>query len=442
MTRYLALIAILSIVAQIGFRSLLPAEASLAGANGLSAALGLANGDGMTIAVSEGMAIKRQIEPDQSITSVYDPSAKRLPLIEPLPGTVLIFYLIGLTGLPFSLNTVTLANMLILAFGAALLGHELSKRSRWLGITAAAAVAGFVPMYRMTIVAGYDMYEFMMLMAAVIALLKYERTRRYRWLILDAVFVGIGLWMRSYFLLYVAAHALIVVLLMRRERPALRSVVLRMAGWAAPVLILAGIMISVRDSGSTGTPLTRGAFWHMFWMGVGQFENDEISGATDWDSCELARRLGHPVPCDASYEDDSQPYLFQYDPVYNDVLGTHASGFISDHPFRLVANSVGRVVWLAAPGIMPSSRIEARPVVRGVTVILSITLLLLALFGCVRLYRRMPDVLLILGMTYAALLPLTPYYLNAKVVAIPYFCVLVAVSAGLVELGRRLQSRP
>ena len=433
----LGVLIISSVAAQLAFRAILPSQASLAGANGLSAALGLANGHGMTIAVSEGMAIKRTLPTDRDIETVYAPEESRLPLIEPLPGSVLLFYLISLTGLPFTLDLITLLNMFILASGAALLGRELMFRDVRIGILTGLALGFFAPMFRMTVVAGYDMYEFLFLVAAVLALLAFQRTGK-PWLIAaNAVLVGLGLWMRSYFFLYAAGHGLLVGWILYRRGNLMRHAAL----WVVPVVVLALAMISVRDSGSTGTLLTRGAFWHMFWMGVGQFENDEMTGFTDWDSCELAKRLGHPTPCDSSYEDDAQSYLFQYEIGYNERLREHASGWIPSNLGRLTANTFGRIVWMAVPALTDSSRLASRPVLKALLLILSSVLLILAIGGVIHVGRRFPEVTAILLVTYACLLPLTPYYLNAKVIAIPYFCVLAMASGGLSAVIDRVAAR-
>jgi len=276
------------------------------------------------------------------------------------------------------------------------------------------------------------------------------------WLLANGLFLGMGLWIRSYFILYVIAHAVIIGILLLRRNRASTSVSSGWAGlrlmlrWAAPILILAVAMISVRDSGSTGTALTRGGFWHTFWMGVGQFENDEIAGFTDWDVCELANDLGYAVPCDASYTDPRLPYLFQFRTDYNAVLGSRASEWIPDNVLPLVRNTAVRLSWIAIPGLMGSSRLEAHPVGRYLTVAVSLAIFLLTLVAIWLLARvrdtsgKPPNLglageeALILVGTYMALIPLSPYYLIAKVVMVSYFCILVLASSGALVIWDRV----
>ncbi len=389
----------------------------------------------MTIAPSEGIAIKR-VDPSYDVRGVYAPDEERMPLIEPLPGLVLIFFLIGSTGLPLSLNLLMLVNTLLVAVGAVALASELMYRRFALGVVSGLAVAAFVPLYRLSMSIGYDVFEFLLALAAVVSLLKFQRTSDRKWLITNAVFLGLGLWIRSYFILYVGAQAVIVgILLFRRGR-----MLGPMLTWALPVVLLATAMISVRDSGSTGTALTRGGFWHSFWMGVGQFENDEIAGFTDWDVCDLANKLGYGVPCDPSYTDPELPYLFQYRVDYNAVLGSRAREWIPDNIPRLARNTTVRLSWLAIPGLMDSSRLEAYPVTRYMVILISFLIFLLVVPATIRAlvyFENFGEEEVILLGTYLALVPLTPYYIIAKVVMVSYFCVLVLASAGALALWDR-----
>ncbi len=452
----LSLIAIVAIAGQLFFSTVLPPMASLAGANGLSASLGLSNGHGMTIAPSEGIAIKR-VDPSYDVRGVYQPDEDRMPLIEPLPGLVLIYFLIGLTGLPLTLNLLMVVNCLVVAAGAVALASELMFRRFALGVVSGIAVAAFVPLYRLSMTVGYDVYEFLFVLGAVVCLLKFRRTSSHKWLLANGLFLGMGLWIRSYFILYVIAQAIIIGILLFRSGRAPTSTTKRVAGlrtmlvWAAPILLLALAMILVRDSGSTGTALTRGGFWHSFWMGVGQFENDEIDGFTDWDVCELANELGYGVPCDPSYTDPGLPYLFQYRTDYNAVLGSRAREWIPNNVFRVVRNTAIRLSWITVPGLMGSSKLEAHPAGRFLTVAVSLAIFLLTLFA-VRLkgvVQATPgsrpnvgltgeDTLILVG-TYIALIPLSPFYIIAKVVIVSYFCVLVTASSGALALWDRLR---
>jgi hypothetical protein len=207
--------------------------------------------------------------------------------------------------------------------------------------------------------------------------------------------------------------------------------------WAVPIILLAAGMIMIRDSGSTGTALTRGGFWHSFWMGVGQFENEEIAGFTDWDVCDLASELGYGPPCDPSYTDPRLPYLYQYRLDYNALLGSHAREWIPDNIPRMTRNAVFRLGWMAIPGLMDSSKLETRPAVRFMVVLISFAIFLLALAATIRAVSHLEgggeEMIILLG-TYLALVPLTPYYIIAKVVMVSYFCVLAMASAGFLGL--------
>lgn len=431
----LLLIAALSLAGQASFSLIIQPQASLAGANGLSAALGLANGHGMRPAESEGLAIKFRISPLDDIRQLYDPNHDRIPLIEPLPGLVLIYFLILKLGVPFTLQSVAGVNMLVIALCAVLLAQELMRRRWAFGFLSGLALALFVPLYRMSIVVGYDTYEFAFALASAVALLKFERTSRIHYLVLNALLLGAGLWIRSYFILFVLAQGIVVVIILVRRRRAQL-----IPAWVVPVVVLAAGMVGIRDSGATGTALTRGAIWHSFWMGVGQFENDEIEGFTDWHVCWLARDLGHPVSCDPSYEDDRTPYLFQYGREYNAVLRARATQWVGQNFSRFVANAAVRVCWLAVPGLMDASRLSERPLLRAGVILVSLLILFLALVGWVYWSRsNLAAASIVLG-TYLALLPLTVYYIIAKVVTIVYFCILVLAVAGVLVLWDRYRA--
>jgi hypothetical protein len=431
----LGLIAAVAICGQLLFSAYVSPRATLAGANGISASFGLANGHGMTIAPSEGIAIKRA-DPSADLRLLSGSDDERMPLIEPLPGLVLIYFLIGLTGYPMTLFSLAAINALVIAVGSMALAAELMKRRFALGALAGFALAAFVPLYRLSMSVGYDMFEFLFVLAAVVCLLGFQRTSDRMWLFANGLCLGLGLWIRSYFFLYTLAHGCVVLILVFRRSDLPRSVLT----WAAPIVLLAAGMISVRDAGSTGTLLTRGAFWHTFWMGVGQFENDQIEGITDWDACDLAAKVGYRISCDRTYTDERSPYLFQYRVDYNAALGVHGRAWIPDNIPRLALNTLARLSWLAVPGFADSTRLDASPVVKTLVVLISLIIFFLAMIGIMSNVRKATEEGFILLATYLALIPLTPYYIIAKVVMVAYFCVLVFATAGILAVWDRIST--
>jgi len=423
-------------VGQLVFRNYLPARASLAGANGISAAMGWKNGVGMTIGPAEAIAIK-QSEPSLDARDVFDARGDRLPLYEPLPGFVFILLLIGSLGVSFTLNLITAIQIALVATSAALLASELAHRNPVLGYLAGFAWALFVPVYRLSIAVDYEIWLSILVMVGVVSLLKYQRTSDRRWLVVAGLTFGFGLWIRSYFILYVLGHAAVVWLLTRRRGKLIPDFL----HWAVPVILLAIGLTLVKDPVSSGTPLTRGAFWHTFWMGVGQFDNDVIGGFTDLDVCELAVELGYgPIPCQDTYLNDL-PYLYQYEDEYNAVLGQHARVWISQNVPQFALNTLGRLWWLAAPGFMPSTRIESDPTAALLVRIIAVVILALAIVGLVVNWTAAREELLIFLGTYLALAPLTIYYMNSKVPTVVYFCVLVIACYGLLAVWNRARSR-
>ena len=395
-----ALVA-LAVLVQAGFyeAGLRPIP-TIATAYGVSTALGLLNGRGLTVQPEEALAVRRPLAPGEDALPLYRADAERMPAHEPLPGVSLLFAGVALATGSLRLGTLVYLQMVLHGLGAWLLSAELRWRS---GLAAAAAGLGwalFLPEFRSTLTPGYDSLPSLVYIAAVVCALRFGRTGAGRWLAGAGLACGAGLWVRDY--LFVLPLLLLpVVIWLRRPAPA------AVLAFAAPIVALALALAGARspESGTTHR-MIRGGVWHTFWAGVGQFENDLGLVAEDESVQAFAGRL-------APGESFRVP-AYQYLPAYDEALGQAGREYVAKEWPSLLRNAFFRTGWLVFPAMMPSKQVAAGSG-RWVLLAAGLPLSLLALLGFARVWREDRFTALVLAAPLLSLLPLAPYYFIAKV---------------------------
>ncbi len=269
---------------------------------------------------------------------------------EPLPGTPLFFFSIAeLTG-GLRLRSIVRVQIALHALCAVLLFAALRRSNPLASLLASLGWAVFLPQFRSTLTPGYDSLTSLVYIATLVALLRYHRSGGLLPLLLAGLFSGAGLWIRSYlFVLPVVCAGILAVF--KRTRAA------HVCLFLLPVVVMAAGLYAVRRP-STGVSeqLIRGAVWHSFWAGIGQFQNDRGVIAEDSSLQEFAESLAP--------EEDFRVPNYQYTPAYDDALREAASEYAAEHWPSLLRNSVYRVGWLLFPSFMPSKTLAASTAVR------------------------------------------------------------------------------
>jgi hypothetical protein len=397
---------------------------TIAAAYGVSTALGLVHGRGLTVAPEEANAVRALAERRDDLLRLYRADVQRSPAHEPLPGVSLLFAAVALATGSLRLRTIVYLQMLLHGLSAWTLAAELRHRS-----SLAAAVAGlgwalFVPQFRSTLTPGYDSLPTLVYVGAVVALLRFGRTGGTPWLATAGLACGLGLWVRDY--LFVLPFAALPAVLWLR-RPGVAGIL----SFAAPIAVLAAALAWARapDSGTTHR-FVRGGIWHSFWAGVGQFENDLGLVAEDESVRDFASRL-------APGEDFRVPN-YQYLPAYDAALGREGRSFVVREWPTLARNGLYRLGWIVFPSFTPSKRFAAGGK-RIVLLAIGVPISLLALAGFTMAWRSDRYFALVLASPVVSLLPLAPYYFVAKVPTAAFFAQLAFMGIALERrtLGRR-----
>jgi hypothetical protein len=421
------LIAVVAVTSQmLVYERLLQPPPAIAGCYAVSAAIGLANGRGLSVRSQEAEAAKRA-DPDFDLLNLFEPDAQRVIPQEPLPGTPLIFFGVAkLTG-ELHLRSIVRLQIVLHALCAVLLFAALRSSHPLAALLTSFGWAVFLPQFRSTLAPGYDSLPTVVYVTTLAALLHHHRSKGRVSLLVAGIACGIGLWIRSYLFVFPLVCAAILA---ASKRTRLASICLLLL----PVLVMAAGLYAVRrPSTGVSNQLIRGGVWHSFWAGVGQFENDRGVNAEDARIREFAENL--------TGRDFHVPN-YQYTAAYDNALREAAAQYAVEHWPSLLRNTVYRVGWLLFPSFSPSKTLVARTEVRLAVVLVGVPISLLALAGFVVALLRDRTFALLLAAAWFSLLPLAPYYLIAKVPTSAFFTQLAFAALAVEALANRLRPPP
>ncbi len=215
------------------------------------------------------------------------------------------------------------------------------------GIVAAGFYAVFIPQIEMTIRPYRDAWVTYLFVTSLWYMLEMRRHGGRIWKKYLGT-MGLGLlaaavcWMRSTVLLYpIALSAGLFFLSSKKEWWKLSATLLIIFAMAyAPFLY--------RSNRDFGKPMaTRGAFWHSFWGGIGQFENPYGVEEDDQKIFEFAKSINPQVQFDS--------------PEYEQVLKKEAFELLQNHAFFYVTTIVRRSIVIAFPRIGRTLLMRAPP---------------------------------------------------------------------------------
>jgi len=392
-----------------------------------SAAIGLAKGRGLSVRSDEAEATRRA-DRDFDLLDLFEPDAPRVIPQEPLPGTPLLFFAVAKLSGGLRLRSIVHLQIVLHAVCAVLLFAALRRSHFLAAVLTSLGWAVFLPQFRSTLSPGYDSLPSLVYVTTLAALLHHHRSGRRSSLLLAGLFCGMGLWIRSYLFVFPVVCVCVLAVFKRT----------RIAGlclFLLPVLVMAAGLYAVRRP-STGVShqLIRGAVWHSFWAGIGQFPNDRGLIAEDSSIRELAESL-------APDQDFRMPN-FQYTTAYDDTLREAARDYAAEHWPSLLRNTFYRVGWLLFPSFTPSKTLAASNAVRLVLVLLGVPVSLLAIAGFAVAYCQDRTSALLLAAAWISLLPLAPYYFIAKVPTSAFFTQLAFAAIALETLADRFWPAP
>jgi hypothetical protein len=301
---------------------------------------------------------------------------------------------------------------------------------------AAGLYAVFLPGVELVIRPHRDIWVTFVYIASVAMLFKMEDLSSLRRRLVGAAALGVSLamvaWMRSTVVAYVlvCAGAMFFVLPRRHAVAAAGVLLISFAAVLSPLV--------VRNYNAFGTLMvTRGAVWHSFWGGIGQFENS--MGVVE-DDAQIARVFGA--------RDSTAIYGT---PRYEQVLRRYAKELIAAEPLWYAATVVKRAIVIVAPKIgrelffrSPSRSNQTGLLNQNVsrTVLMIVDGLFVAgLLAGVWLLRRRWKVVLVAVLPLAyTIATLAPFYVVGRNIMNVYFVTLLFASVAFVHVVDRTRT--
>lgn len=302
------------------------------------------------------------------------------------------------------------------------------------GVAAAFLYAIFLPEIDLAVRPHRDVWvTFLFITTTFVLLTSSDSRRRLVWFALLGMFAGLVSLMRSTAVPFV----LFTIVLMIALRPTRQE-------FLAAAALLFGFLLTfspllVRNAIVFGKPmLTRGAFWHSFWGGVGQFPNPYGIRENDREIAALALKLNPQARFDT--------------PLYEETLKKEALRFVEENPSWVISATVKRALTFVFPRIgrelffqnpHPQEKVGTINRLFGGGMLLVVDGLLAGLYLVgIWLSRRRWRVLLVVLFPYVyTLLTLAPFYLVGRNITNVYFVVLLlATLPGMMFLERALPS--
>ena len=249
------------------------------------------------------------------------------------------------------------------------------------------------------------------------------------------VFAAAVCWMRSTVLVYpLAIIAVLWVILPRRD--ALRL--------AAVLVVTFGVVYApffLRSEEDFGKPMvTRGAFWHSFWGGIGQFPNPY--GVVEDD--RKIYQFGKSLDPNAAFNTDA----------YEQALKKKAFEMLREHPVFYASTVVRRALVIAFPRLGRALFFQEPPQEAktgllnqlgrmGKWGLVGVDAGLGLLFLCgIYVHRKRPASLLIVLLPFLyTLVTLAPFYVTGRNIANAYCSEMILASAGFALLAGKVLGR-
>ena len=303
------------------------------------------------------------------------------------------------------------------------------------GVLAALLYAFFIPAVEMAVRPHRDIWvNFLYITSVYVFLVSGQREKPFLLYFLLGLFAGVIAWMRSTVVPFVLFTTLLLFLLYHWKVAAKLSLAI-LTGF-----LLVFSTLIVRNYLAFDTLMvTRGAFWHSFWGGMGQMENPYGLREDDTQIAMLAKKLDPTV----EFETDR----------YEQVLKQEALKFVSEHPLwyagsvlkrglMIVFPKAGRKLFFQEPLPQHVSGTLNRSVNEALLIAADIFLGGLFLWGLWQIRGNVKKLAVLVHPYFFTLATLAPFYVTGRNIANVYFVVLIIASYAFVTLiDKRMQRR-
>lgn len=362
-----------------------------------SAAIGLVNGDGLSINTREIEAVQaHRSNTSGNMPGLHD-SGPREPMTEFLPGTAWLMALLWRVTPWQSFLPLLVIQSLLDALLTALFCLLVARRWPLLALLLALAMALNIGVIKRVLMVGYDYWpQFGVLVYLAGMILAVSRPRPWAFLAGLGLLLGMVAWFREVtsFLPFVGAP---FVYLAFRHSQAItrRGALLRTATLVLPVVLSLCALSAYRDGLTGSSRPTRSTFWHTFFAGVGQFSNPYGLVNNDQSVIEFGRTIDPSLRDMTVHEMWSMP-----DSKYELVLKRQAIVFVREHPRIFLRNTFYRMGIMVSPLLYRESDMIPRRLA-GPLFLVGIVMIPLWLIGMMELWRTDRVLFWLVGSVYA-----------------------------------------
>ncbi len=309
--------------------------------------------------------------------------------------------------------------------------------NRTTGLFAAGLYAVLIPQIELAVRPHRDAWVTFAFIVSTFFLLQLTLSRQKRKEVLIAVgiafVVALTAWLRSTILVYVVVLALTMFFLKSFRRATMLSAIV------ITVFVALLSPLLVRNCTAFGKfMVTRGAVWHSFWAGVGQFRNPY--GMKESDEFIV------------KYFQQRYPSAHYGTPEYEDVLKDKALKLLSEHPWWYASTVFRRAAVIISPKIGRETFFEdsSRPTNTGILNVglsrwilllidgLMVATLLTGFWLCRKKWRL--ALLVALPLVYT-LLTLSPFYVVGRNIMNIYFVTLIFAAVSFDFLIQKVETR-
>jgi hypothetical protein len=348
-----------------------------------SAAIGLSNGDGLTINAAEKARIAKVADNHSGNYLIFYDSENRKDFTEFLPGPAIVLRAFWIV-LPYNNFAPYIIFQIILDSLLISLVYAVFERSdKAMLLVIAVLMALNLPVIRRTLMMGYDFWPQFAVLISFIGLYYAIEKNKSGIFLLVGILAGITVWFRSItsFLPFVLV-IFIVIYQKLKDRKGYLKVTKNALLYILPVIILIASLSLFRYQQTGNLRPTRSTFWHSFFSGIAQFSNPYDIRSSDDEVWRLGQKLNPELQGLSLSEMYKTP-----DSPYEETLRKEAARFLRENPYLFIRNIFYRMAIMVSPFLYRSGDFIP-PSMHKALIPIGIIAALLWIFGMAHIFRN------------------------------------------------------
>jgi hypothetical protein len=315
-----------------------------------SGAIGLFNGEGLTINKSELNKIRNVSTNFSGNYLSFHDRDNRKPFTEFLPGPSILLYSLWNVLPIFNFSTYLWLQIILESLLISFFYFVFRPINKTIASATTALMAINLVTIKYTLTMGYDFWpQFCVLVNFIGIAVTLQNQKPGFILFLTGILAGMTIWFRSITSILPFYIAVFLVLYWRLEdKQKYSKIGIRIALYLLAVIISMASLSLYRFEQTGSYRPTRSTFWHSFWAGVGQFSNpyglefkDIANDNVIW---EFGQKLNSELEQYTLADMNNDPGS-----LYEQTLKAEAFRFIREHPQIFIRNFFHRTAVLISP---------------------------------------------------------------------------------------------